>query len=201
MRPRAATWLAFLFISIPLWASEPSSPPAIATLLKPVAYRRMIDEREVMAHAKLEDDEGELKRYSYYAAMKVRGSLGVTRRVLSDYALYAKMIPYIDRAAYDPVTRLLDIEGGIFKFKLRSQVAFEEKSDRWIRYRVVGGHFEGLTGDIFFESLGERGVLVFIRGSHRGKTWPPKFVLERGAEIVFEFTAKRMRSYIEANPS
>ena len=74
---------------------------------------------------------------------------------------------------------------------------FEERGDRWIHYEIVGGHFTGLSGDIFFESWGEKGTAVYFGGEQQGAEFPPKFVIERGAEIVFGFTAKRMRSYIE----
>jgi hypothetical protein len=76
-------------------------------------------------------------------------------------------------------------------------VRFEEMSPEWIRYRIVDGHFEGLEGDIYFESVPERGTAVYFHGAKMGKDWPPAFVIETGAEIVFGFTAKRMRSYVE----
>ena len=114
------------------------------------------------------------------------------------------MVPYIDKSNYNPQTRNLDLEGGIFHFRLASQLHFEERSDRWIHYTVVAGHFRGLSGDLFFEPLEiatGSGTLVYMRGEQTGKSFPPAFVVERGAEIVFGFTAKRMRSYIEGDQS
>ncbi|MCM2322423.1 MAG: hypothetical protein NDJ90_04090 [Oligoflexia bacterium] len=177
-------------------AAVPSAeqPHAIASVLKPAVYRRMLEEREVMVHASLKEGES----YSYYAAMLVRAELAVTRRVLTDYQLYAKMIPYIERAAFDAKSGILAVEGGLWKFRLSSQVRFYEQGERWIRYEFVGGHFQGMTGEILFEPLGEKGTAVYMSGFKKGEHWPPKFVIERGAEIVFEFTAKRMRSYIES---
>jgi hypothetical protein len=100
------------------------------------------------------------------------------------------------------VTHLLTLKGGIWKWKLHSILRFEEKSDRWIHYQIVGGHFTGMTGDIFFEPVSgaqsSTGTLVYMRGSQQGTQWPPAFILEQGAQIVFEFTAKRMRSYLES---
>lgn len=161
----------------------------------------MLQEREILASATLEDsDEGRepLRRYRFYSAMLVRASGAVTRRILTDYQLYAKMIPYVDKADYSPSSRILQLAGGVLGFKLSSSLRFEELSESWIRYRVVAGHFTGLSGDIVFEPQGERGTAVIMRGELLGSAWPPKFVLERGAEIVFGFTARRMRSYIES---
>ncbi|HUP57787.1 MAG TPA: hypothetical protein VM598_10070 [Bdellovibrionota bacterium] len=182
-------------------AASAEPPPAITKLLKPEALHRILEDREIVTNASLEDVEGSetLRRYTYYASMLVHSSLSRTREALTDYRAYAKMVPYVDRAEFVREPDLIRIEGGIWKFKLNSQVLFEEKSERWIRYRIVAGHFRGLSGDILFEPQGEKGTLVYMRGEQQGPRddFPPKFVIEKGAEIVFAFTAKRMRSYVE----
>jgi hypothetical protein len=159
----------------------------------------MVGDRDVLTRAHLEDEPGGGEQYSYHAAMLVHAGLDRTRRILTDYQLYSKIIPYVDRTDFSPATRILNVEGGIWKFRLHSLVRFEERGSRWVRYRIVGGHFTGLEGDIYFEPLGEKGTLVYFDGAQRAKDFPPKFVIERGAEIVFGFTAKRMRSYVESN--
>jgi hypothetical protein len=180
-------------------APSAQPPPAITKLLKPEALHRILEDREIVTNASLEDVEGEetLRRYTYYASMLVHSSLSRTRKALTDYRAYAKMVPYVDRAEFVREPDLIRIEGGIWKFKLNSQVLFEEKSERWIRYTIVAGHFRGLSGNILFESQGEKGTLVYMSGEQQGEDFPPKFVIEKGAEIVFAFTAKRMRSFVE----
>jgi hypothetical protein len=180
---------------------EKSFPPSISILLKPALWKRALDDKEVIVNANLFDLEKPAapnQKYSFYAAMVVGASIPQTRKVLTDYRLYSEMIPYIDKTEYFPSSKKLNLEGGVWNYRLRSQVQFEEKSDRWIHYEIIEGHFSGLGGDIFFESLGEKGTAVYLRGEQLGNHWPPRFVIERGAEIVFEFTAKRMRSYIES---
>jgi hypothetical protein len=174
-------------------------PPSIPTLLKPEALRRIIDNREIVSSASLDDLPGDtgLRKYSYYASMLVHSSLTHTREALTDYRAYARMVPYIDKADFVHPPDLIEIEGGIWKFKLRSRVLFFDRGRNWIHYRIVGGHFRGLEGDLLFESRGEKGTLVYMSGEQTGSDWPPKFVITKGAEIVFAFTAKRMRSYVE----
>jgi hypothetical protein len=174
-------------------------PPPITTLLKPEALRRILEDRDIVTNASLDDIEGQKgkRRYTYYASMLVHSSLARAREALTDYRAYAKMVPYIDKAEFVREPDLIRIQGGIWKFRLLSHVLFEEKSERWIRYTIVAGHFKGLAGDILFESQGEKGTLVYLRGEQQGEEFPPKFVIEKGAEIVFAFTAKRMRSYVE----
>jgi hypothetical protein len=203
LRVLTCVWLVLLGGIPSARASGPVPPsaPEIASLLKPEALRRIVDSREIVTHASLDEIQpgSELRRYSIYAAMLVHASLSRTRAILTDYRAYAKIVPYIDKAEFIHEPDLLAIEGGIWKFKLRSNVHFEERARNWISYRIVAGHFQGLAGDFFFESRGEKGTLVYMRGEKTGpsKDWPPKFVIEKGAEIVFDITSKRMRSYVE----
>lgn len=182
----------------------PQTAPSIPSLLKPEALRRILEDREIISNASLDDipgDQNELRKYSYYASMLVHSSLSRTRELLTDYRAYARMVPYIDRADFVRPPDLIEIVGGIWKFKLRSRVLFEDRGRNWIHYRIVGGHFSGLEGDLLFESRGEKGTLVYMSGTELGYDWPPKFVITKGAEIVFAFTAKRMRSYVEDQSS
>jgi len=160
----------------------------------------MLDDKEIIVNANLQDIPAAvpLKKYSFYAGMLVGASIEQVRQVITNYSLYSKLIPYVDRAQYSEKDHRLKIEGGIWSFKLRSEVLFKQVMNRWVHYQIVDGHFSGLEGDIYFESLGEKGSAVYFTGEQIGKLWPPKFVIERGAEIVFEFTARKMRSYIES---
>jgi hypothetical protein len=177
----------------------PPTAPAIGELLKPEALRRILEDRAIVTDAGLDDvpEKKDVRRYHYYASMLVHASRTRTRECLTDYRAYAKMVPYIDRADFIRPPDLIEIQGGIWKFKLRSSVQFDDRGEGWIHYRIVAGHFRGLSGDLFFESRGEKGTLVYMRGEQFGTDWPPKFVITKGAEIVFAFTAKRMRSYVE----
>ena len=168
-------------------------------MLKPEISRKVLEDRLIETHASLDKiDGGERKRYSFHAVMAVHAPIERTHRILTDYSLYSKMIPYIDEADYSPATHLMKLRGGIWAFRLASQLRFSERSDRWIHFDIIGGHFTGLAGDIFFESAGEKGTLVYMKGEQQGSGFPPAFVIERGAEIVFSFTARKMRSYIES---
>jgi hypothetical protein len=185
-------------------ATSHEAAPSIQSLLKPKIYQRITQDREISTYANLKSIEpsASSKEYSFYAAMQTRAGISRTRQVLTDYQLYSKLIPYVDEASYQSATHLLILKGGIWKWKLYSILRFEEKSERWIHFQIVGGHFIGMKGDIFFEPVSgtqnSTGTLVYMRGSQQGTQWPPAFILEQGAQIVFEFTAKRMRSYLES---
>ncbi len=183
--------LLLLFLSKALGAG--SQPPVIQTLLKPAVYQEVLKERGVKAYASLDGN-----KYSFYASMLVHRSLKVTRAVLTNYKLYSEMVPYIDRTEYSEKTHVLEIQGGIWNFKLVSSVLFQEQGEKWIHFKIIKGHFLGLSGNLYFENLGEKGTLVYMDGFILGEKWPPRFIMERGAEIVFQFTGTKMRSYIES---
>jgi len=194
-----------LAITPPAWGGGPQTlePPLISTLLKPQLLKKVMGDLEVVVHATLDGLENApsnapLKKYSIYASMLVRSSVREAYAALTNYRLYPQLVPFIESADFSPITHMLLLEGGIWHFRLSSQIRFEEHLGRWIHFDVVDGHFTGLSGNIYFESKGERGTLVYFSGEKAGVMWPPKFVIERGAEVVFGFTAQRMRSYIES---
>jgi hypothetical protein len=159
-----------------------SDPPMISSLLKAPLLKRVLEDKEIIL----------------YASMLVSASVKEAYTALTDYKLYARLVPFIESAVFSPITHTLLLEGGIWNFRLASQILFAERPDRWIHFDIISGHFAGLSGNIYFESQGEKGTLIYLSGEQVGTHWPPTFVIERGAEIVFGFTAHRMRSYIES---
>lgn len=193
LRPRVA-------VSSPTPSPSPvPNPPVIQSLVKPEIYERVMGDRQVHSYGSLDSIPGqsEKKRYSIYAIMLVRADRSMTRRVLTDYPIYAKMVPFVEKSEYNPETHLLDIRGSILKWVMESKIRFEDRSDRWVHFTVIDGSFTGLVGDMFFESKDPKGTLVYLQGEVQGTHFPPAFILERGAEMALEFTGKRMRTYIE----
>jgi len=188
------------------FASESNTPPKIKTLLKGDVISRILKSRDVMSYSQLEDLSQErvfkgkkypLKKFSFYASMLVHSQLKKTRKILTNFQLYEQMIPFVSEADYEEKTKTLHVKGGIWKFKLNSVVKFKEKSDRWVRFKIIKGHFKGLIGDLYFENYKEGQTWVYMSGQVNGFKWPPSFVMEKGSEIAFGFTGKKMRSYIE----
>ena len=185
-------------------ASSWPEPPPIATLVLPKVLKAAVEDREVQVNAKLEDvpsaghDETKLRPYRFYSLVLIRASLERTRSVLTDYPLYARLVPFVEKAVPSEDGRTIELQGGVLGWKMRSIVQFEERGARALGYRIVAGAFAGMEGQAIFESRGEKGTLVHFSGSTVGSEFPPKFILERGAEIVFGFTGRRMRSYIES---
>lgn len=182
---------------------ENTQPPRIETLVKKKVLERVMNQRVVITHAELNDEKGktfqgkELQRYQYYGAMLVRASPRMTREVLTTYELYGKLIPFVDEIVFDEKESVLQVQGGIWKYRFQSRLHLLHQAENWIRFKVISGHFRGMAGSIFFEDRGEAGTLVYLGGEALGFNWPPTIVMERGAEIVFDTAGRKMRSFIE----
>ena len=131
---------------------QAESPPDISSLLKPEVLRRMLEKREVMTFADLSDvpisetpprkkSLRPLREYRYYTGVLVKAPLQVTRSVIRDYQVYTELVPYIDRAEIISDSGDLALEGGIWKYRIRSRIKFEEVGERWIRFQIIQGHF------------------------------------------------------------
>ena len=176
-------------------AGSLKSRPEIKAEVKESILTKVIKDREIAAHASLEDAH----RYYFYTSMAVNASPEQAQKVLTEYPLYEKMVPFVKRAVFDSKTQTLDVSGGVWNYMLRSWVKFLPESPKWVNYEIVQGHFKGLTGKIVYEDLPDGKALILFTGILDSKgPWPPAFIVERGAELVFTYTARRMRSEIES---
>jgi len=162
----------------------------------PVSEKQgVLEGREVYTHARLQS-----QRYRMQNAMVVHASLQRTRRILTHFDLFAGLVPYIDRSKYDPLTRQLDVAGGIWKYRLESVLQFKEETpDRW-SFRIIRGHFLGMTGVLEFRQTKPGRTLVTLEGVVQGDPtakFPPRLIIEQGAQIIFAVTGRRVRSLVE----
>lgn len=188
-------FLSFLLLLPVLIAAAPV--PAIEGLLRSheipaSATRGIIEEREVYARARLEG-----RRYTVLNAMLVHAGLARTKEVVTQFDRFAGNIPYIEKSVWNEASRQLVIAGGIWKYQLQATLQFEEKSpSRW-EFRVIQGHFLGMRGALDFETAGPGRTLVVFSGALEADRFPPRWVIERGAEIVFAVTGRRVRNWVE----
>lgn len=163
--------------------------------------RRVKEERDVSVTARLDGEQ-----YAFLSAMAVRASEDRVKKELLNFEFYRTSIPYVTRVEEDKKYSKPDhpsvwLEGGIFGWGIQSRLNLSTVT-HGIQYEIVEGSLCGLKGEVKLEAIeSKRGktVLLFFDGGLRAKKWPPAWIMERGAEIVFGFTAKRMRSFLE-NP-
>ena len=168
--------------------------------VRPDLQERVLRKQDILVSAKLNrvKDSDELKRYSFSVWMKVRALHETTLRTITRYDLYPKMISYIDRVDFDAASNSAWVEGGLWGFRLRSQIHFQERSKERVDFEVVNGHFKGMRGAFEFEPYGARETVVVCTGSLEGRSWPPTLIMETGAEMVMSYVARRMKRFTEA---
>lgn len=205
-----ALWLVFpLILVCPAPCSALEATPQLAELLGPrpqglglsrADQKAVLDEREVFARARLEGGRDSVQRYSVQSVMLVHSGLARTREVMTQFGRFAGMVPYVEKSDWDPATGRLAVAGGIWRYRLESVLHFEQKDPLHWQFRVVEGHFIGMKGGMQFETAGPGRTLVIFSSEVRGERFPPKWVIERGAEIVFAVTGRRVRSLVEDPP-
>jgi hypothetical protein len=200
----------------PKKSSLPKSPYfEVISQIKPEILKKVREGREVYARADLVDLDANIKKYDFIAVMAVKASAESARKKMTDYRLYVENVPYIEKADFNEKKQQLYVRGGVWKYYLESLIQFYRRPSappwqEWIDFEIIAGHFRGLKGQMIFEpDLGPgptingmggstgQSIVIFKGGITAIGKWPPKLIVTRGAEIVFEFTGKRMRNSIE----
>lgn len=175
--------------------------PRITSLIGAEDLRRMIHRRTILSDSTLikldRKDDADVRQYDFFAAMMVNADMERTRQVVMDYRTYSKLVPYISETTFYPELSMLLVMGGIWRYQLAALVQFHEQHEQWIEYHLIRGHFQNLAGDILFEPVDAKRTLVLIRGKRVGEGYPPRLVVENGAELVFRHTARQLRHEIE----
>lgn len=183
--------------------AAPSTPQSsrIQSLLKPREYVALVQDDETFITTELNKnpDPPFLEAYQAGAAITTDTPVSITRRILTQYEIYEKLIPFIDhvRVLEDPSQ--VSLEGGIFGWKMISLIQFQDKDPGWVHFVITQGSFTGMQGDFYFEEKpGQKDAsLVYFHVQHTAQHFPPRFIMELGAKIILSFTASRMQEYIE----
>ena len=190
-----------LFLTLLVWFCPPSAGASeIRALLKPEVYRKVTQGTDVISHARLGKAGADgMREYRFYAVMKARATPKDTSRRIQKFEGYPRWISYVDKADWKPESHTLQLEGGIWDFKLRSQVKIGNPRPHEMTYQVIGGHLMGLKGRVLFEAVNDRESLIYLSGERRAAEWPPAFVMERGAEMVLSFAGRKLRGSVLQN--
>lgn len=212
--------VAWAFGGAPARAAAPTEAELLARWpggAGPALARELREDRAVVARARLGEPtagpggapvEGAPRVYEVSALMETRRAPATVARWLTDGARYPAIVSYITRATPTPREetragwRGYWVEGGIFGYWMRSRVEMREREPGRTEFEVREGHFLGMTGRMTFAAVErDRGVetLTLFESSYSAAVFPPRFVLERGAEIVFGWAGRRMRNWIESH--
>jgi len=183
-------------------ASASLQASRIQSLLSSQAYEALIEDDETYVTTKLGKSPNPpfLETYQAGAAFTINAPVSVTRDILTRYEVYEKLIPFIDDIKVIEAPAKVAIEGGILGWKMLSLIQFHDKDPGWIHFVVTHGSSAGMEGDFYFEA--KRGhqntSLVYFRVMQSDENFPPRFIMESGANMILRSTANKMREYIES---
>ncbi len=183
-------------------ASASLQASRIQSLLSSQDYEALIEDDETYVTTKLGKTPNPpfLETYQAGAAFTINAPVSVTRDILTRYEVYEKLIPFIDDIKVIEAPAKVAIEGGILGWKMLSLIQFHDKDPGWIHFVVTQGTFAGMEGDFYFEA--KRGhqntSLVYFRVMQSDEHFPPRFIMESGANMILRNTANKMREYIES---
>jgi len=184
-----------------LAAGADSPPSRIEKLLKPQEYTALVrnDDTLVTTALSKSPDPPFLMTYQAAAAITTEAPVSTTRRILTNYEVYAKLIPFIDRVQLLDDPSQATLEGGIFGWKMTSLIQFQDKDPGWVHFVITRGSFAGMQGDFYFEQKPGRqdASLVYFHVQHTAEKFPPRFIMEFGAGIILSLTASRMQDYVK----
>ncbi|HTL11984.1 MAG TPA: hypothetical protein VL588_05830, partial [Bdellovibrionota bacterium] len=82
------------------------------------------DDPTVLARLGDRPTKDEPRPYHFYITVRMPANLTVTHRVLTDYTIFARIVPFVKTAEYNAENHILDLRGGIFGFELHSLIQF-----------------------------------------------------------------------------
>lgn len=182
-------------------ASSTPESSRIQSLLKPQEYMALVQHNETLITTELSKnpDRPFLEGYRADAAITAEAPVSITRRILTRYEIYEKLIPFIDHIKVLDDPSKVALEGGIFGWKMISLIQFQDKDPGWVHFVITQGSFAGMQGDFYFEEKpGQNDAsLVYFHAQHTAQHFPPQFIMKLGAKIILSITASRMQKYIE----
>ena len=173
-----------------------SAPPALRERLPVDQAKLVLEKQEIYTRCVLGEKKSGKRTYHFAVSLLAPASPALSRETMTDYEAYDQVVPFVQEATYNPRTRILNLKGGIWGFHLNSHILFTPKTENWIEFDVVYGHFKGMRGELIFEPHGEKGTWVYLGGEHTASEWPPTFILEKGGEVALSMTARKLRSLL-----
>lgn len=105
---------------------------------------------------------------------------------------------HFQEVKWDPKTNRVFIIASALGYQARMLMAVQFQPEDQVRFKVIEGHFLGLTGAITMRAIDERTTEVAVRAVHEARQIPvPKFLMGFALEVVVQKVAEKMRTHFE----
>lgn len=170
---------------------------------KKALLERMRDQRAIFVSVKSEkvSRDPELIRFSMQGAGWVSRNKETSFRVAQQFSKLKDVSSHFKTVQYNPTQQQLFLITEALGYQARMILDIRPVEEDWrseLQWKVVWGHFKGMTGVIGFEKAEEDKTEVSLTARYEAKELPlPKILVGFALEVVTQKVAEKMRSFIE----
>lgn len=166
--------------------------------------QKIREERAIVVSVKREDLSDDLMRFTMLGAGHVSRPMDFCFRLGQQYHRLLKISDHFKTVSADAATNQVFIVTEALGYQARMLLQVAPVSEDWrseIQWKVVWGHFKGMTGVIGFEKLPGDKTEVSVNAKYEAKELPvPKILMGFALEVITQKVAEKMRSYLESQP-
>jgi len=171
----------------------------------PELVRRMRDDRAILVSVKTEKIPDDQIRFTMNGAGLVNRPKDFCFAVSQQYERLKEVSDHFKTVAFDPSSQQLFLVTEALGYQARMILKILPVSEDWrseLQWKVVWGHFKGMSGLIGFEKTHDEKTEISMSAKYEAKELPlPKALMGFALEVITQKVAERMRSYIEAQPA
>lgn len=172
---------------------------------KPELERRMRDERAILVSVKHEKIPNEQVRFTMNGAGLVNRPKDFCFEISQQYERLKEVSDHFKTVSFDSTTQQLFIVTEALGYQARMVLKILPVSEDWrseLQWKVVWGHFKGMSGLIGFEKTNDEKTEISLNARYEAEELPlPKALMGFALEVITQKVAERMRSFIEAQPA
>lgn len=164
------------------------------------------DERAIVVSVKREDvaQDPELMRFTMMGAGWVSRPKDFCFQLGQQYHRLKEVSDHFRTVRFDPTSNQLFLITEALGYQARMILQVTPVSEDWrseIQWKVIWGHFKGMTGVMGFEKVADDKTEISVQARYEAKELPvPKILMGFALEVVTQKVAEKMRGYLEAQP-
>lgn len=179
--------------------SLPDAPsgakPPLDSLLKARSITKLTEDYDIITNSEWDEND-----FSFVNATVIRAPFSYAGPKVVDFSLYPKMSPAIQKFAYDPATRTIELVGEAYGLRMHSWIKVDQEYDDIVRFTIIRGDMTGFKVNAYLWDRDGKTVTVakgILPGAKQMLPSLVALVFKPVSEIVLGVATKNFRSYIE----
>lgn len=170
---------------------------------KPDLIKQMRDDRKITVSVNKKDLPSGRVQFSIAAAGVVKATREKCFPAAQDYGRLKTVSEHFKTAEFNANYHQLFLVTEALGYQARMILEILPVRASWrdeLQFKILGGHFTGMSGAFGFESISERETEVSILAEFEGSEFPlPKVLMGFALEVIVQKVAEKMRTTIESS--